>query len=80
MIPLEVFTHGDECWLDLKEKGFITGQFVGIARLPGGTVSGRSSVTVRIELPDGRIVLAETTLRLLKNAVAAFMVAEDMER
>lgn len=77
MIALEVFVNGDSCWPDLTKKGFITGQFVGIARLPGGTTSGKSSVTVRIELPDGRTVLAETTLTLLRQAVTAFMAAEE---
>lgn len=80
MIHLDVHIDGDNCWPDLvNEHGqpnFISGQWTGIARLPGGTASGKSSVTVRIELPDGRVVLAQTTLDLLVNAVMAFRVAE----
>lgn len=75
MPALTIITNGDNCWPELKEKGFITGQWVGIARLPRGTVGGKPTVTVRIELPDGQTVLAETTLALLSNAVRAFEVA-----
>lgn len=75
MPVLSVITNGDNCWPDLKQKGFIEGRWVGIARLPNGTVQGNATVTVRIELPDGRTVLAETTLALLSSAVRAFEVA-----
>lgn len=84
MMSLEVHIEGDKCWPDLMGKkgqpAFIQGCFIGIARLPGGTVSGKSSVTVRIELPDGQVVLAETTLVLLANAVKAFCLAEVTKR
>jgi hypothetical protein len=76
MIPLQVLLDGDNCWPELKEKGFVEGQFVGIARLRKGTISGKSTVTVRIELPDGQTVLAQTTLALLDNALPAFNTAE----
>lgn len=75
MKALSVITNGDNCWPDLKSKGFIEGQWVGIARLPNGTVSGNATVTVRIELPDGTTVLAETTLALLRQAMIAFEAA-----
>lgn len=74
---LDVSIDGDSCWPDLREKGFVEGQLVGIARLAKGTMSGRSTVTVRVELPDGQTVLAQTTLHLLNHAVIAFNAAED---
>lgn len=74
MPVLSVIMNGDNCWPDLR-TGFIEGQWIGIARLPNGTVQGNATVTVRIELPDGRTVLAETTLALLSSAVRAFEVA-----
>jgi hypothetical protein len=80
MTTLDVHTNGEGCWPDLGERGFISGQITGIARLPHATESGRSSVTVRIELPTGRIVLAQTTLALLSTAVKAFEVAEEVGR
>jgi len=75
LMSLSVITNGDNCWPDLKSKGFVEGQWVGIARLPNGTVSGNATVTVRIELPDGRTVLAETNLALLRSAMIAFEAA-----
>lgn len=77
MPVLDIIMDGDNCWPELKEKGFITGNWVGIARLRRGMVSGAASVTVRIELPDGQTVLAETSLALIENAARAFRVAEE---
>ncbi len=74
MIGLDLQLDGDNCWPELKEKGFITAELSGIAGLPNGTVEGRPSVTVRIELPDGQTVLAETTLRLFLRAAEALAV------
>jgi hypothetical protein len=71
---LSVVINGDNCWPELKDN-FIEGKWVGIARLSHGTASGKPTVTVRIELPDGQTVLAETTLDLLSTAIRAFEVA-----
>lgn len=75
MPALTIITNGDNCWPELRKKGFIVGQWTGLARLPNGTVQGNPTVTVRIELPDGQTVLAETTLALLSSAIRAFEVA-----
>ena len=79
MPMLEIVTDGDNCWPDLR-AGFIRGEWVGIARLATGTMRGNATVTVRIRLPDGQTVLAETTLALLEGALAAFRGAEERER
>lgn len=50
-----------------------------VARLPGGMVSGKSSVAIRIDLPDGRVVVAETSLALFLGAARVFQVRENME-
>jgi len=76
---LQTIMNGDNCWPDLKTKGFVEGNWIGIARLPKGTTSGNSTVTIRVELPDGQTILAQTTLRLLSNAVRAFEIREEME-
>jgi hypothetical protein len=72
VIPLEIILDGDNCWPDLKAKGFTEGELRGVATLPQGTVSGKPTVTVRVELPDGTVVLAETTLSLFLSAADAF--------
>lgn len=44
---------------------------LGITGLAGGMTSGRASVMLRFDLPDGRVVLAETSLRLFLMAADA---------
>lgn len=44
-----------------------------IGALEAGMVSGAPSVAIRIDLPDGRIVVAETSLRLFQMANAALL-------
>lgn len=80
MTALDVKLDGDNCWPELKEKGFIVGTLVAVARLPVSTSGGRSTVAFRIELPDGRTVLAETTLRLIQTAIKAIEAREEMEQ
>jgi hypothetical protein len=41
--------------------------------MPEGTQAGRPTVMMRFTLPDGRVVFAETTLRLLVSAVNALV-------
>ncbi len=43
-----------------------------IACLPGGMGSGKESVSILITLPDGRTVLAETSLQLFQATARAF--------
>lgn len=74
MPALNVVVNGDNCWPELANK-FIEGELVALARLPHGTASGKPVVIVRIELPDGQTVLAQTTLALFSQAVRAFEVA-----
>jgi len=63
-------------WPDLVEKEtqgnliHLTGAFE-LAPLKAGMQSGRASVAFRFDLPDGRSVVAETSLRALYTAVRA---------
>jgi hypothetical protein len=74
MPHLSVIMNAENCWPELKDN-HVQGEWVGIARLSHGTASGKPTVIVRIELPDGQIVLAQTTLAILSTAVRAFEVA-----
>lgn len=40
-----------------------------VACLPGGMASGAPAFELAIRLPDGRVVFAETSWRLMRNAV-----------
>lgn len=73
-IKLEPAIHvdGDGCWPDLREKGCKDGLLTGVSALAAGMESGRPSVMLRVELEDGTVVLAQTSLQLLSAAVRAF--------
>ena len=55
-------------WRDLEDKEVIhlanEAPPIQVAPLRGGMASGRTSVAIRVDLPNGRAVVAETSLRL----------------
>jgi hypothetical protein len=81
MPMISLHLNGDGAWPDLAKKdteGNLIhlqgndGPPIGLCVLDSGMVGGRPSVAIRIDLPDGRTVLAETSLRLLLTAAKAF--------
>ncbi len=75
MAQLTVLLDGNNCWNDLKDKPdkivHVT-EGIQIALLQTGMQSGKASVALRINLPDGRVVIVETSLALLSVTVGAF--------
>ncbi|MBA7553597.1 hypothetical protein ES705_46191 [subsurface metagenome] len=75
---IKVILEGDNCWTDLAEKikdGKVTwlrGGNISIAALSKGMASGKPSISIRIDLPDGKVVIAETSMRLFLGAAEAF--------
>ena len=65
MTIIRVILEGDGAFKDLqgREDSVIhcIGEFT-VAALTGGMQSGRPSLMLRIDLPDGRVVLQETSL------------------
>ena len=45
-----------------------------LSAMPGGMADGATSCALRFDLPDGRVVVAETSLALLVAAVRALQV------
>lgn len=82
---LPIILEGDGCWPDLaplileNKVIHLQGHSMQVARMPGGMSGGRSSVSVRIDLPDGRVVIAETSMRLFLSAADAFRAKEDQQ-
>lgn len=79
MPQLDLKFDGDNCWPDL-EKLRADGKLIDcmgnetsleIAVLQGGMASGEASVTIRINGPDGQVVLTETSWRLFHLAARA---------
>lgn len=81
VLPLKVIADGDNCWPDLADKIergeviHLAGSGLELALLPGGMSSGAASVSLRVDLPDGRTVVCETSMALLECAVRAFQAA-----
>ena len=46
-----------------------------IGALPGGMKSGKTSIAIAVPLPDGTLLLTETSLELFLAAAAAFKAA-----
>ncbi|MFO0607292.1 MAG: hypothetical protein U0324_29280 [Polyangiales bacterium] len=88
MPVLPFHLRGDGCWPDLADADgrlaegrviHLAGTGLELARLPAGMSSGASSVTLRVDLPDGRVVLVETSLAALRLAVQAFVAADEAD-
>ena len=77
MIAMTVVLEGDNAWPELKDQEVIhlanDAPPLQVAVLAGGMKSGRPSVCLRIDLPDGRTVLAETSARLFCGAARAIV-------
>ena len=77
MIPMTIILDGDNAWPELRDKPVIhlgkDAPAIQVAVLDKGMTSGRPSVGLRLDLPDGQHVLAETSARLFCAAAKAIM-------
>lgn len=75
MIAMNIILDGDCAWPELAGKYIVHlaggAKPIQVAVLAGGRPSGRPSVALRLDLPDGRIVVAETSARLFVAAAKA---------
>ncbi len=78
MLAMTIKLEGDNAWPDLRDKPedqvIHLQNTIEVTALEGGMASGRTSVAFRFELPDGRSVIAETSLALFLNAARAFKI------
>lgn len=71
---LDFIACGDGAWPDLANKHdagkliHIRDSAFRVTTLDMGMASGRPSVAIRIDLPDGRVVLFETSARIFYEA------------
>lgn len=78
MIPLVVILEGDNAWPDLRDKEKVVHLGNGtppiqVGVLDAGMTSGRPSIGIRVDLPDGTTVVAETSARLFCMAARLIM-------
>lgn len=71
-VDLRFLGDGDGLWPDLAGRTVHHVQgMIGVAGLERGMQSGKPSVSLRIDLPDGSVVLAETSLVIFLSAADA---------
>ena len=76
MTALSIKLDGDGVWPDLLKPGARVEWLRGggeMAALAAGTVGGKPTIALRLDLPDGQVVVWQTTLRLLVVAARAFV-------
>lgn len=78
MSHINLILHGDGAFADLGkelEKAVLVpaDSPISVALLDRGMVSGRPSVAIRLDLPDGKSVIAQTSARLFVTAARAIM-------
>lgn len=78
MPAMKITLDGDRAWPDLGSLVCQGGppvqvtEDVEIVTLAGGMTSGAPSVAIRLNLPDGSVAIAQTSLALLLTAADAF--------
>jgi len=84
MPEMSINLEGDGAFNDeIKKVGegnfiFHENSHIKMARLPNGMASGRSAVGIGFE-HDGKFIVIQTTLALLKSAVRAMETRDEME-
>lgn len=76
MPTMTINLDGDNAWPELRGKPVIhlaNDAVIKIVALAAGMASGKPSVCIRLDLPDGSVVLAETSARLFVMAAAAIV-------
>ena len=71
---IHLILDGDNAFADLRDREadiiHLTDDFT-VSALEGGMTSGNASLVIRIDLPDGRVVLQETSVALWHTVDAA---------
>ena len=81
MPDLNVIVNGQGAWTDLQSKRekvlHLSDPNISIARVPHGMKSGRSSIMIRIDLPNGTVIMAENSMRCFLACADIFRAAEE---
>ena len=76
MPVLKLNMEGDGCWQDLHtlfaSRHLRRSESIEIAVMEKGMTSGKPSVAIRVNLDEGDVVIAETSLALFLSAADAF--------
>lgn len=73
-MPAIEINFNEPAWPDMEPDFIHTTEPIGVTALAGGMMSGAPSVAFRIKLPDGKYVIAETSLALFFTAADAMKI------
>jgi len=74
MPVIDLKLDGDDAWTDIRLADVVDcGTVVKMAGLRGGMGSGKPSVAIRVDLPDGRVAIVQTSLAALETATRALV-------
>jgi hypothetical protein len=74
MPVIDLKVDGDDAWTDTQLSEIIDcGTTIKMAGLRGGMGSGKPSVAIRLDLPDGRAAIAQTSLAMLETVTRALI-------
>jgi hypothetical protein len=71
MLAMSIILEGDGAFSEEGDR-IVEGTMTKMALLTSGMVSGRPSIGIIIEMPDGTAAFAQTSLRMLLTACDAF--------
>lgn len=80
---VSIHINGDGCWPDILDPQvqltWLHGstENLSIARLAAGMSSGASSVAIRVNTPDGRVVVVELSMKLFQSIAQLFAAADE---
>lgn len=78
---IELDLDGDGAWPDLKPGSYTDAGFtIQVVRLRGGMSSGKDSLAIRLESPDGDTMVAQTSVQAWLVVADALRAAEEGER
>lgn len=75
MLAMDIKLDGDGQWPDLadgkRKVHRVDDGILRVVTLKGGLKSGNPSVALRLDLPNGETIIAQTSVRLWQQAAAA---------
>lgn len=79
MIAMHIFRNAEDMGREFAAGSRIieANKHIAVGLLKRGMQSGKSSVSLMLELPDGSVVFAETSLALFLQAASMFKIIDE---
>lgn len=78
---IDLNLHGDGAWPELEPGTYQDAGFtIRVVRLRSGMTSGKDSLAIRLESPDGDVMVAQTSVAAWLTVADALRAAEEGEK